>query len=230
MNLLKVKPKTLIVGDTHGCFNEFQALLKKAKYQQQNTRLILLGDMINRGPDSLKMLEWVKTKGLESVRGNHEQAFIDGLEVGRPLSLTLQKLKKDMGKDLSLWLKWLKKLPFYIKTKDFIVVHGGLVPGQRLEDCDPHLLMNIRTWDGQGQDLKNPNHPAWHSFYKSKRLVVYGHWAEQGLKIKPNSIGLDTGCVYGGALSGLILPQRRLVQVQKIKDNCLMKKPSSCFV
>ena len=207
--------KTLIVGDTHGCFYEFKALLKKAKYQKESARLILLGDMINRGPDSLKMLEWARANGAEAIRGNHEQAFIDGLEGQRPLSQSLQKLKKDMGQDLNFWLKWLKRLPFYIKTEDFIAVHGGLVPGQRIEDSDPHLLMNIRTWDGKGQDIKNPNHPAWHSLYKRDTLVVYGHWAEQGLKIKPNSIGLDTGCVYGGELSGLLLPERRIVQVKK---------------
>ena len=207
--------KTLIVGDTHGCFREFSALLKKAGYKRQNMRLILLGDMINRGPDSLKVLQWVKANGAEAVRGNHEQAFIDGLKGKRPLGAILKKLKKDMGGDLKLWREWLEALPFYIEEENWTALHGGLIPGQKPKNSDPHLLMNIRTWDGRGEDIQNPANPAWHSFYKGEKLIVYGLWAAQGLKIKRNSMGLDTGCVYGGALSGLILPERRIVQVTK---------------
>ena len=215
-----MKRKPFIVGDAHGCFNEFLALLKKLDYSSKKHRLILAGDIINRGPGSLEMLNWVKTNHIEMVRGNHEQGFINGVKQNHLKSHVLNKLKKDMKENLSDWIEWLNKIPFYIEEEDFLVVHAGLVPKKKPEDSDPHFLMNIRTWDGKGAALKNPIHPPWHEAYKEKKLVVYGHWAEQGLKIKSNSIGLDTGCVYGFQLSGVLLPERKIIQVPALKTYC----------
>ena len=210
--------KTFIVGDTHGCFKEFLTLLKAVDYSPKTHRLILVGDIINRGPLSLEMLEWVRTKGVEMVRGNHEQAFIQGIRNNSLLSPALKKLKKDMKKDLNQWLDWLEALPFYIEDEDFLVVHAGLVPQEHPQYSDPHLLMNIRTWDGQGEDLKSEFNPAWYSCYKGEKTVIYGHWANQGLKIRKNTIGLDTGCVYGHKLSGVLLPERKIFQVSAQKN------------
>ena len=206
--------KTFIVGDIHGCFKEFLDLLKKANYHPERHRLILTGDMINRGPDSLKVLEWVKKHKVSAVRGNHEQLFIKRYFI----SPALKKLKTEMGKDLDQWMIWLNQLPFYIEEKDFLVVHAGLAPHKHPKQSDPHLLMHIRTWDGKGLNLKDPNNPPWYDFYKKKKLVVYGHWAAQGLTVKENSIGLDTGCVYGGELSGLLLPEKKILQVPARKS------------
>ena len=210
--------KTLIVGDVHGCFKEFLALLNKADYKPETHRLILVGDIINRGPFSLEMLEWVKNKGVEMVCGNHEQSFIKGVRNNGFLSPSLKKLKKDMKQDLNQWLEWLEALPFYIEEKDFLVVHAGLVPKEHPKHSDPHLLMNIRTWDGLGKDIKNEYNPAWYSFYKEKKPVIYGHWANQGLNVRKNTIGLDTGCVYGYKLSGVLLPERKILQVPALKN------------
>lgn len=213
-----MKRKAFIVGDVHGCLKEFLALLKKLAYDPKKHRLILTGDIINRGPYSLEMLQWVRGHNVEMTRGNHEQAFIDGVEKNSLTGPLLKKLKKDLKNKLSDWIKWLKKIPFYIEEEDFLVVHAGLVPKENPALSKPHFLMNIRTWDGRGADLKKMSQPAWHEFYKEKKLVVYGHWAMQGLKVKDNSIGLDTGCVYGGRLSGLLLPERKILQVPALKS------------
>lgn len=210
--------KTFIVGDVHGCFEEFSALLRQINYCPETYRLILVGDIINRGPFSLKMLEWVRDRGVEMVRGNHEQAFINGVSKNICFNPILRKLQMDMKGELNSWVNWLAGLPFYIEEKDFIVVHGGLVPGERPEYSDPHLLMNIRTWDGLGRDIKSEFNPAWYSLYKKKKLVIYGHWANQGLNIRDNTIGLDTGCVYGHKLSGLLLPDRKIFQVSSLRN------------
>ena len=210
--------KTFVVGDVHGCFKEFLALLKKANYSSKTHRLILVGDVINRGPHSLEMLEWVKNRGVEMVRGNHEQSFIRGLRSNGLLSPILKKLKKDIKQDLKKWLKWLEALPFYIEEEDFLVVHAGLVPGEHPQYSDPNLLMNIRTWDGQGNDIRSEFNPAWYSHYKDTKLVIYGHWANQGLKVRKNTIGLDTGCVYGHKLSGILLPGRRILQIPALRN------------
>ena len=207
-----------MVGDVHGCFKEFLALLKKANYNSKTHRLILVGDIINRGPHSLEMLEWVKNKGVEMVRGNHEQSFIRGLKSNGLLSPVLKKLKKDIKQDLKKWLKWLEALPFYIEEEDFLVVHAGLVPGEHPQYSDPDLLMNIRTWDGQGEDIKSEFNPAWYSYYKNPKPVIYGHWANQGLKVRKNTIGLDTSCVYGHKLSGVLLPERQILQIPALRN------------
>ena len=204
--------KTFAVGDVHGCFVEFLSLIDKAQKEQENLRLILLGDIINRGPYSLEMLEWTRAKEVELVRGNHEQIFIDAIKQDLPLSPALQKLKEDMGNKLNDWVEWLSALPYYIEDEAFLAVHGGLVPGEKPENSNPRLLMNIRTWDGKGEDIKHKDNPPWHSFYQGKKLVLYGHWAKRGLEIRHNSMGLDSGCVYGGKLSGVILPDRKLLQ------------------
>lgn len=210
--------KILIVGDVHGCFKEFQTLLKKVDYDKKSHRLILVGDIINRGPSSFEMMEWVREKGVEMVRGNHEQAFIQSLKKNSFLNPVFKELKKKMKKDEKKWLNWLSALPFYIEEKDFLVVHAGLVPEEDPQYSDPHLLMNIRTWDGRGKDIKNEKNPAWYSYYKNKKLVVYGHWANEGLNIRDNTIGLDSGCVYGHKLSALLLPERQIVQIRSLKN------------
>ena len=210
--------KTFVFGDVHGCFKEFLALLKKAGYTAKTHRLISVGDIINRGPHSLEMLEWIKKEGMEMVRGNHEQVFIDGVKGNGYLSPLLQTLKKNMKKDLDKWIKWLSALPFYIEEEDFLVVHGGLVPGEHPKYSDPFLLMNIRTWDGKGKDIKSEFNPTWYSFYKNSKTVIYGHWANQGLNVRKNTIGLDTGCVYGHKLSGVLLPEKKILQVPSLKN------------
>ena len=137
------KRKTFIVGDVHGCLKEFLALLKKVNYRAETHRLILVGDVINRGPFSFEMLSWVKKNKVEMVRGNHEQAFIKGVIEDKTLSPVLKKLKKEMKQNLKKWLEWLCLLPFYIEEKNFLVVHAGLVPQEKPQDSDPHFLMNI---------------------------------------------------------------------------------------
>ena len=216
----KNRKKTFIVGDIHGCFEEFLALLKKLDYSPKNHRLILVGDIIGKGPYSLKMLKWVRKHTIEMVRGNHEQVFIDGVKKNQLSKWpALEKLKKDIKNKLDDWIQWLEKTPLYIEEEDFLVVHAGLVPKEKPSLSKPHLLMNIRTWDGKGKNITNTTQPAWHELYEGKKLVVYGHWGLQGLQIKDNSIGLDTGCVYGDKLSGVLLPERKILQVPALKKH-----------
>ena len=216
--MTKTAKKIFIVGDVHGCYREFLALLEKVDYSSKTHRLILVGDIINRGPFSLEMLKWVRKRTVEIVRGNHEQSFIHGCRGNGLLSPVLIKLKKDMKKDINQWLDWLEALPFYIEGEDFLVVHAGLVPGEHPKDSDPHLLMNIRTWSKQGRNIKSEGHPAWYSYYKGNKTVIYGHWANRGLNVRDRTIGLDTGCVYGYKLSGVLLPERKIVQVPASKN------------
>ena len=218
--LLTDNRSPLIIGDIHGCYLEFLQLLKKTNYHKTKHRLILLGDLINRGPDSFKVLKWAREHKIETITGNHERGFLRGLQKEGGLNLILKELKNQMGDDLQDWINWMKNRPYFIETKDFIAVHGGLVPGESPKNSKPRLLANIRTWDGQGIRLTDEKNPPWYKLYEGPKLVVYGHWAKQGLKIRKNTIGLDSGCVYGKKLSALLLPERKIFQVPAQKSYC----------
>ena len=122
-----------------------------------------------------------------------------------------------MGDHLSYWQSWMTGLPFFIENEDFLVVHAGIVPGEHPSQSAPKALVTIRTWDKIGKELSAPKNPAWFSYYKSPKLVIFGHWASLGLVIRENVIGLDSGCVYGKKLTALVLPDKRIFQVNAEK-------------
>lgn len=211
---------TLIVGDIHGCFNEWMLLLKKAGYHPQAHRLILVGDLINKGPDSFKVLKWAYQNKTEQVIGNHEMKFLHLIQNEEPLPPSLQKLKTEIKDQTAHWIQFIKSWPTYIETKDFLVVHAGIVPGEHPKDSKIEDITNIRYWNPHTQSRsssKNTLAKPWHEFYTEEKLVVYGHWAKQGFLKKSNSIGLDSGCVYGHKLSGVCLPSRKIIQVDSFQ-------------
>lgn len=210
----------LIVGDVHGCFFEFLELLKKAQYHQSTHRLLLTGDLVSKGPHSLKMLEWVKKEQVEVVRGNHDDLLVKSIQQNLASNPFIETLKQEMGAQASSWADWISTWPYFIEDKDFLLVHGGLAPSQHPQKTKPFILMNVRTWDLKNNNIGTPHDSPWYDFYKENKLVVYGHWARQGLKIRSNTIGLDSGCVYGHALSGVLLPQKKIIQVPAQKKYC----------
>ena len=226
------KKSTLIIGDVHGCFNQLLLLLKIADYNPKFHRLILLGDVINKGPLSLQTLTWIKDNPVEVILGNHELKFIHGIEQNICLAPKLEELKKQMGSQLPIWLDWIKSWSIYIEEENFLAIHGGLIPNQHPKNSSVHTLVNLRYWDKVNNCMANVDtenidsldtlakyYVPWHDLYTDSKLVVYGHWARQGLKIKQNSIGLDTGCVYGGLLTGLWLPERKIIQTPPSKTS-----------
>ena len=211
---------TFVVGDVHGCFDEFILLLEKIRFNKQKHRLIFVGDLINKGPHSLKMLKWAFENKTEQVLGNHEMKFIQLVENGQPLPPVLQKLKEEMGEQVDHWVQFIKSWPVYIEEKDFIVIHAGIVPHLHPKNSSINDVINIRYWDDQTKTRSSSEQSSskpWHDFYTEKKLVIYGHWARQGLHKKSNSIGLDSGCVYGQKLSGVCLPSRKIIQVDSLQ-------------
>lgn len=219
--------RTIIVGDVHGCLSELKELLTKVQFKNQIDRLIFVGDLINKGPDSFGVLQLVARElETEVVMGNHEISFLryinDTLEShelryvtqGAKVAKHWKKLNAEMSADSSFdWIDWLQQRPFYIEEEQFIVVHAGVAPTMTLAETPPHILTKIRNWDGVGKNLKQPKDPAWYELYHAPKLIIFGHWAEKGLVWRNNAIGLDTGCVYGKKLSALVLPEKKLYQV-----------------
>jgi hypothetical protein len=105
----------------------------------------------------------------------------------------------------------------FVEAAGWTVVHAGLHPSGSLELTDRHMAMYMRRWP-----LEDPACPKWHEQYTGDRRVVFGHDARGGLvrverKGAPWLIGLDTGCVYGGRLSGYVVEEDRIVQVKARK-------------
>jgi bis(5'-nucleosyl)-tetraphosphatase (symmetrical) len=205
--------RTIIVGDVHGCLEELEALLSKVDHRCGKDRLIFVGDLINKGPHSLQVLEKVRSMSAEVVMGNHEWKFLQYLKKNSSPSEGFFQLKRQMGEQLLFWQEWLSRLPAFIEADQFLVVHGGLVPHQHPSETPISILCRIRTWDGEGKDLNNPSNPSWYELYRLPKLVVFGHWAKRGLVIRKNVMGLDTGCVYGNQLTAVVLPEKTLFQV-----------------
>ena len=210
--------RTLIVGDLHGCREELEDLLEQAGWEDGD-QLVSVGDLVAKGPDSLGVVRRFRELGGRAVRGNHDQHCLhwwDAKLASEPppaLRPAHQRVADELGDDD--W-RWLADLPLWLELEehDALVVHAGLIPDLPLEEQDPYDLMNMRSIlaDGTGSRSYEDGTP-WAERWPGPRLVVFGHDAVRGLQVRPHAIGLDTGCVYGGWLTGVWLPERDLVSV-----------------
>ena len=230
--------KILIIGDVHGCIAELKLLIENAIHehnQSQNFRaIIIVGDLVNKGPQSAEVVKFVRTHhNIFTVRGNHDDRALAAALGDKECT---QKPKYD-------WVKsglgdedveWLAELPYTItipsnimqqcrdceeSTKDVIVVHAGLLPNVSLEDQNASTMTTIRYLisvdeSAEGKGSRQNIAKAW----KGPEEVIFGHDAKQGLQIEEHAIGLDTGCVYGKQLTGIILPQKEFVSVDALEE------------
>ena len=210
--------KTIIVGDVHGCLIELEELLDKCAYRPEKDRLIFVGDLINRGNYSLEVLQLAYAVGAESVLGNHEAALLKRFIKNQPLRKDTAELLQKIKKQAPFLIPWIRSWPLYIREKKFIVVHAGVVPEYTLDETPSKILTQIRYWNQNNRQMDKYLGTPWYLLYKGKKLIVYGHWALKGLTIRSNTIGLDSGCVWGGSLSALILPEKTIIQVRAQKS------------
>ena len=210
--------RTLIVGDVHGCREELEDLLEESGWEDDD-QLVLVGDLVAKGPDSLGVIRLIRELGGLAVRGNHDQHCLNWWDA-KCAGDVLPRLKPahqrvaDELEDED-W-EWLAALPLWLELPehDTLVVHAGLLPDLPLEDQDPYDLMNMRSILDDGTPSRSYEEGTpWASAWPGPRLVAFGHDAVRGLQNRAHSVGLDTGCVYGGWLTGLWLPRRDLVSV-----------------
>lgn len=198
--------RTIIIGDVHGCFDELQDLLRAVKATPYD-RLISVGDLISKGPDSRAVIEWaMRTRNLECVLGNHELRLRKHWRAGTRSHEKSHDAEtyRQLGDLYEEAMLWIDKLPLTISGPGFMVVHAGFDPKEDLEWQSAERLTNLRKL-GDGR--------PWYEGYRERKLAVFGHWAKRQPVVRPNAVGLDTGCVYGGSLTALILPERILLSV-----------------
>lgn len=211
------KGRTLLIGDIHGCADELKYLLKKIEPKKKD-RIIALGDLVNRGPKSRKVLKLARKHGIIPILGNHEMRLLEARKTGRmgPLKLkdrlTYAALKK------SDW-EWIQTWPHVIRIKslNLIAVHGGFLPYKNWKKQSPKLVTSIQVIDKKGNPRKrsqSSNGKPWAKFWMGPEHVVYGHTPRKLPLKHQKATGIDTGCVYGNTLTALSLPEFKFYKVR----------------
>ncbi len=225
--------RTIFVGDIHGCAAEFAALLAEADYSDRD-RLWLTGDAFSRGPDPRAVWQLICDTEAEMVLGNHDARLLQqltALKQGRKPTVQYPDQDRTLAQlqpAHDAILAWLRRCPLYVAEDAFLLVHAGVHPEKGLQGTRRKEFLKIRTWPPT-DDLAGPR---WHDFYEPEYpLLVFGHDAPGGLVVKkraghPYLIGLDSGCIYGGQLSGYVLEEARLVQVASQQKADMWKRPA----
>jgi len=261
------------IGDIQGCADELLELIKRIGFKPDRDQLWLVGDLVNRGPDSLEVLRLVRSLGANavSVLGNHDLHLL-------AVALVQAKIRKSdtlsailAAPDREPLLEWLLQLPLahFDPGRCDLLLHAGVVPQwsvaqtlelagevQQMLCSDPHKLLGAMYGDQPDRwqsslkglerlrftvnvltrlrfctpdgrvDLKQSGRPdsvpaPLMPWFKAPRRassaarIVFGHWSALGFYAGEGVVGLDTGCVWGGALTAIDLdaPQSAPISV-----------------
>ena len=209
----------MIIGDVHGCAKELQALVTKLALTPHD-HVLFIGDLINKGPDSAGVVDCFWQLKATSLLGNHEFRLRRQADGELPRNRNWRHLRNQMGPRFDQLIDDIRTWKPFQRLDACLAVHAGLVPGQTPEKSDEAALVTIRTWDGTGHDLQNPDNPPWFDVAQPEQLVVFGHWAALRGIARDRVIGIDTGCVYGGSLTALVLPTRERVAIASGRVDC----------
>ena len=262
---------TYAVGDIQGCFREFQHLLQMISFDQNSDRLWLVGDLVNRGPQSLEVLRLVRRLGNAAVTvlGNHDLHLL-------MLAEGKSRLRDDdtlgpilEAPDRAELLAWLRARPMIHAENGYVMVHAGLLPqwsvpqalalGGEVENAlrAPKFRKFLgRMWGGEPKAWRDdlagwdrlrvivnamtrmrfctaqgvmefstkggpasapPGYLPWFDVparQSAGQTLITGHWSALGLKLTPNLLALDSGCLWGGHLSAVRLDDRAVFQVE----------------
>lgn len=219
-----------LMSDIHGCYDQFEEMLKN--WNKEEETLVLLGDYVDRGPNSLgvvKKVKELKTKYGDRVivlKGNHDDQFCDWVYSGEDASFyfyddlreTLKsfyvdspkKYHKDSRKQKAQYvlkhyreeISFLKRLPLYHETEHCIFVHAGI---------------RLNSYDWRKEDENTflwIREDFYHSKITSEKKVFFGHTPtfymnnEKGnndiwISKYKDKIGIDGACFFGGQLNGV---------------------------
>lgn len=213
-------PRTIAIGDVHGCAEEFEELLDALNILEDD-RIIQVGDLINRGPDSHRVLELARIYQVEAILGNHELRLLTAREENRP-DMLKDYDKETVDQLTAIDWKYLENLPKLIHQpeNDTVFVHGGFIPHRPWQHQPVDIITRIQVIDKNGRAAKRsdaPDAPPWADTWVGSPFVIYGHTPRPNILERPGSIGIDTGCVYGGHLTAYIVEEKSLVQVRARK-------------
>jgi serine/threonine protein phosphatase 1 len=212
--------KHVLIGDIHGCFDELQDLLD-AVAPASDDCIVALGDVVDRGPDSEKALEFLRDQpNAASLMGNHERKHIRSARGETRPALSQLITRSQLGERYNDWLAYMQSFPRHIELPEAILVHGMLEPGIPLDQQLDTVV--IGTLTGEHYMQKKYAGP-WYEHYAGPKPVVVGHHSHLGNgqpMIREGLVyAIDTGCVHGGRLTALVLPEFRIVSVPSRGDH-----------
>ena len=209
--------RLIAVGDIHGCHAEFAELLNRLELTKSD-QVILLGDLVNRGPDSGKVIDLALAHGARSLLGNHELRLLKYKRSGDKKHLKDGDFETSQRLGPAHWA-YLEtmQLTFEVPELNTVFVHGGFLPTEPWQKQTADVVTRIQVIDRNGKPAKRaeePDAPAWADLWSGPPFVVYGHTPRDEVYKLKWSLGIDTGCVLGGALTAYELPEKRIVQVK----------------
>jgi bis(5'-nucleosyl)-tetraphosphatase (symmetrical) len=255
--------KIYAIGDIQGCAPSLRTLVKKLPEQ---SKMIFLGDLVNRGPDSLGALRYLKKlqeeKRIECILGNHDLHLL-AVDAGIRKTKGLDTVQPILdAPDRVELMNWLRHRPMALSNGKVLTVHAGVLPQwdlqqtiecaqevekalrkksykeflanmygntpnkwsnslkgyerlrvitnalTRIRFCTPTGTMEFESKEGFEDGPKG--YIPWFKTPKRKTqdsLIYFGHWSTLGLLQHGNVIGLDTGCVWGGKLTAMEIPE-----------------------
>jgi serine/threonine protein phosphatase 1 len=212
--------RIIAIGDIHGCHLEFADLLERLAFTSDD-RLILVGDLVNRGPDSNKVIDLAIQHRAIALLGNHEARLLAFRRTGDRSGLKEDDEKTLARLEPAHWA-YLEKMPLTHVEPEFntVFVHGGFLPAEPWQKQPASVVTRIQVIDAEGKPRKRADCPEgtpWADRWAGPPFVVYGHTPRPDIYKLKWSVGIDTACAMGGHLTAYVLPERRFVQVKARK-------------
>ncbi len=209
----------LIVGDIHGCWVELQELLDQAGWSDGD-EIIAIGDFVDRGPDSPRVLDFFRTQpNALALQGNHERKHIRSSRGEVKAALSQRITRQQLGDAYTNALTFFAALPLYLEFPEAHVAHGYWEPGLPIAEQRETVLAG--TMGGEKHLRENYDRP-WYELYDGDKPIIVGHHDylrnRQPFVYRDRVFGIDTSCCHGGALTGIILPDFRFVSIPSRAD------------
>ena len=202
--------KIYAIGDIHGCYDQLLTLMEKIPIDFKRDTLVFMGDYIDRGTQSVEVVDYLiklkkRVPGIIFLKGNHEdmlEKYLDGTDrFTYLLNGGQQTLDSYLSKSAQIGthpiplehMAFFKSLRLIYETEDYIFVHAGLRPKVSLESQDTEDLLWIRD-------------KFLYTRYDFSKTVIFGHTPLGEPLVESNKVGIDTGAVYGNALTCVQLP------------------------
>ena len=226
--------RTIVVGDVHGCLEELDELLSRLEVRPSE-RLVLAGDLMDRGPDPVGVVRRARERGALAVLGNHDEKHLrfarhEAKRRADPRAKNPMKSFTDEQRAQNAALSredlaWLGALPLFLRLEPgLVVVHAGLLPGRAAEGQPTNVYLRLRHVNTRGDFVElgreGTDTAPWATRWTGPESVIYGHDVH-GLETHRRDeplpgvvcLGIDTGCCFGGRLTAVVLPGFEIVQV-----------------